>query len=893
MRALYLLPLALIACDPDPKETGQADDTGAGADDTGGGDDSGAGLEEGCILVDGGGGYAKLTDALSVASEGAVIEVCEGYFLEAVVVDKAVTIRGAGVDLTTLAGPTNDPPLTITASDVTIEGLALESTRSGVVVDAAVGTVLQDIAALAVDNYGVEANAASGLQITGATFGGAAYGGVQVDSGDASVADSTFSDNVAFAIHGTSGASLSISGVTIEDTTATDLDSIADGHAIWLEDGSEATISSSTLTNNLFIGVYGVDSTLSLDGVSITGSLYGIIQEGGGDFSANALTLTDNLYYGLAGLTSGAATLTSSVISGDRDVVVNVDTADWRSDGVGYLGAGAWLASPSITVSDLAVTGYNNAGLVLTPYDSDGAATLERVQLSDNGRIGLFAGGLDVLATDVDVSGVIEVEDAGEEQCYTVDRNAGVVLSDAYMTWVGGSVLNNDGYGISSVVSVLDLSGAEIGGNTCAGVMNFEGSAVIDSATFTQPGGGSFEGSVVGYEASSTSVSNSLFTDSSTFELSSSSEYTDSAGTVYRWDYYYYLGSDLQFWRGGENEVYNNTFINGATSVYAYDADVSVEDNTWSNYQGELFYIYGDSGATLEIKDAVVDGFSSYVGFCYNANLDIDGLVATNGGLYTYNYESYVDGALSYSVTSTYANPVFYGYGCTATVQDTELTNTDGHILRTYGGTYEFDGLVADSVGLSDTAGYTFYMYLYSTDLETRLRLEDSSITNIGTGGGIGYYLYADASVALETENLELSGASGDAIYVYNSDATYTGVQMTLADTALSDVSRGLEVTGGDLTIDGLTIAETDAEGVKLSSATLDATGLTITDAGTDGAAISSSELLLTDSSITGSGSDGLTLTSTSGTVLGNTITGNSAYGMVCSSATSTRAETI
>ena len=108
----------------------------SGKDDTSGGDDTGdtdeVVYDQGCITVDGGGGYAHINDAITVAPEGAVIALCDGTYEEAVIVDKAVTLRGASVDGTLLNGPGADIPLTITATGVTVENLVITSARTGV-----------------------------------------------------------------------------------------------------------------------------------------------------------------------------------------------------------------------------------------------------------------------------------------------------------------------------------------------------------------------------------------------------------------------------------------------------------------------------------------------------------------------------------------------------------------------------------------------------------------------------------------------------------------------------------------------------------------------------------------------------------------------------------------
>ena len=86
---LILFLLALTGC-PNPGD--KNGDSGGTETDT---EDTDPSYETGCITVDGGGGYAHLGDAIALAQEGAVIELCDGTYEEAVTVDKGVTIRGA------------------------------------------------------------------------------------------------------------------------------------------------------------------------------------------------------------------------------------------------------------------------------------------------------------------------------------------------------------------------------------------------------------------------------------------------------------------------------------------------------------------------------------------------------------------------------------------------------------------------------------------------------------------------------------------------------------------------------------------------------------------------------------------------------------------------------
>ena len=113
------------------------DDTGSTNDDTGNDTgEPGVNFDPGCITVNGEGGYASLNYAISLAAEGDTIEICEGNFEEEVVVNKNVTIVGAGANLTSWSAPTNAHSFTIEdATAVNIQDLTIESTRSAIKVE--------------------------------------------------------------------------------------------------------------------------------------------------------------------------------------------------------------------------------------------------------------------------------------------------------------------------------------------------------------------------------------------------------------------------------------------------------------------------------------------------------------------------------------------------------------------------------------------------------------------------------------------------------------------------------------------------------------------------------------------------------------------------------------
>ncbi|MGC6513812.1 MAG: hypothetical protein ACON4N_04910 [Myxococcota bacterium] len=83
-----------------------------------------------CILLNGEGGYGHIQEAADAAMDGDIIQICEGVVRGGITLrDKAVTLRGAGPDLTALDG-VDDITLDVVGGSVHLEGLRLRSHRA-------------------------------------------------------------------------------------------------------------------------------------------------------------------------------------------------------------------------------------------------------------------------------------------------------------------------------------------------------------------------------------------------------------------------------------------------------------------------------------------------------------------------------------------------------------------------------------------------------------------------------------------------------------------------------------------------------------------------------------------------------------------------------------------
>jgi hypothetical protein len=110
-----------------------SDDTTMGVDTTGddststGGDDPWDCANGEPVTVNQRGKYATLAAAVAAAPPGATITVCPGTYQETVIVDRPLTLLGAGQDKTFLDGGGVGTPLLIKQVDVTISGFTFQN----------------------------------------------------------------------------------------------------------------------------------------------------------------------------------------------------------------------------------------------------------------------------------------------------------------------------------------------------------------------------------------------------------------------------------------------------------------------------------------------------------------------------------------------------------------------------------------------------------------------------------------------------------------------------------------------------------------------------------------------------------------------------------------------
>ena len=127
----YSFLTLLFACGESTKTT----DTGTVNDDTGTTEPvlDPSDYESGCFMVDDENGFANFSDAMLFTEEGSTVALvdCENPTHEEIlVIDKSITLIGNSE--WTLVAPVNETGITITAPNVTIQDMNIESTRSAI-----------------------------------------------------------------------------------------------------------------------------------------------------------------------------------------------------------------------------------------------------------------------------------------------------------------------------------------------------------------------------------------------------------------------------------------------------------------------------------------------------------------------------------------------------------------------------------------------------------------------------------------------------------------------------------------------------------------------------------------------------------------------------------------
>ncbi|MAA79969.1 MAG: hypothetical protein CL916_12005 [Deltaproteobacteria bacterium] len=903
----YSFLTLLFACGESTKTT----DTGSINDDTGTTEPvlDPNDFESGCFMVDDENGFANFADAMLFTEEGSTVALvdCESPTHEEIlIIDKSITLIGNSE--WTLVAPVNETGITITAPNVIIQDLNIESTRSAILVDGAAQTTLTNINVFSAGNWAVKAIDAQDLSIDISRFENNGFGAISIAGGTATISNTIIDFNTSVGINIEEESTVDVSFTTISNTSSADPANPTDGYGIFVQGSSTLTSSDNTLDGNFLSAVQADNSDVSITN-SILSNVVGAAvwtEPGFGDVTLNNVEISNSFNYGIVSQSSGSFTLVDTTIVGDPELGPSTSAEEWPD--VGLTGTGIYVAATTIDMTNTEITGYNNCGIYAASQESDATISMSGVHIHDIGRQGAFVYGHEGTITDSTFENIFDldaIQDTGPyEICYTVDRYGGFIGVLGDYTFENTTFAESAAYGVSIVQGSTEMSGMTFNSNDCSGAMIFDSSGIIDSSTMIDPNGAysNFGASILGYNASYVKVSNS--------DLQPEASENNNNFHIF-------------LYNTSSADIIGNTITGGYYGVYSQKSEVNVENNTFidQNFYGYSNIVRYDTDPT--------DSTSlqhSFSGNTYSTTYSgTRGIYCESGGSIEANGEIFNDHQGGQGV---------YATNCSTTLEDLSFTNTNAGIYVS-GGNHEWDGLTFDGAGSGDS--YTSMInvgicpsYICSTPSPVFVSLSNSSFTNVGstyTGAlRMSSYNPTDAPIEAFIDTITIENVAGAGIYAYNttmqidnltasssgdstldlssgSDTTITNSSfvygedyaincasctLSMSETSISNIdSSAIYMSDGEMTLENITLFENgitnSSDAVSISGGTFTADGLSITSAGGHGLTTSGTAVVsLANSNIAASTLSGLSLDAQSNTINTTTLVNNTEYGMMC-----------
>jgi nitrous oxidase accessory protein NosD len=753
LRALPLLALLLASLLTGCPTEADDDDTGGQPDDDV--DD----YESGCITVNGEQpGYAHLQDAITVASDGDTIEVCDGVFEGSVVVDRALTILGQGPDDSTLTGDINEMTVTIeNTSDVTLSGFTIETTRNAVVVQLSDRVVLHDLVLEASGQTAISADG-SQVQITDSTFREHPYAAVDAQGGSVEVTGCSFSDLTGYGVRLRSSHGL-VQDSEFESVVPQPTSDDTDGTCIFADD-STLIAHGLTVAGCTRVGIYGIDSDLDISSTTIESCANGIAGITGGASSVTDCTLEETPMFG--------------ILLVDQDATIARNTISATDPGDDTCGIAVGSDNGTFEISDNTVSGYGQVGIwVQYPFSGTAPAGGSAV-VRDN------------TVTDVALHGVLL-------QGLDTAEVSGNVLQD--ITWSGTGSLEggySDGFGLNLWdIGELTLSDNEISSVDVVGLY------ILDSE-FTSTGDEISETGVWGILASGSSgtFEELLINNASIVGVDVRASSVDFVDALIRnghqgvppeywndgWPIYYYAHGAM--FTDSQCSFVDSWFLdNDNWALELYDTDVLVEGTTFrgaSDYGVYSVYAFG------EIRD------STFEDMTYAIHLDSADQASQLGDL------TVADNTFSDVYAAVYSSNL----ARTTVFEGNQVDSTTAYGLY-----------LADSV--ADGARVEVRDNSFTTSAGSAIHASGIEL-QIEGANTIDDVHNGQAAVALDAITGTISGlavtqASGSALTADGSDITITGCQL------VGSAGPNLELRDSTVQVlDNPALSQAGAAGIKL-----------------------------------------------------------------------------
>lgn len=852
MRLIFpCLLLLLTACPPSGDSS---------KDSNGGGGDTGTGgttnFEPGCITVDGGGGYAYLQDAITVASDGSTITLCDGTYEEIVTVDKAVTITGTTAEGTVLTAPTAEVPLTITATGVAITNLTVQSTYNGI--DVQGEAYIEAVTFDNVSNWPIYISGTASLE--SCTIDGGGAGGVRVAGGTANLSAVTFVAPSYYGVYADDGADVTIEGSVLSNIAYVGGDN--DGSAIYINSGT-LTMADNTITNADLAAVFAESSTITMSNDALSTGAFGVVAlQASLDLSGVTIDsmATEGIY---AYHSADAFTLSDTTVTIAPETSCSESYND--SNASGFCG-GMVLISPEITLSNITISGYENHGLVTSPYTSGEvtALSVDGLTISDTARMGAVIYSAEGTLSNVSVSATREpelTEPCGDGTYIYLDISAGILFSGGEVTVSDSSFIGNGGWGLATSSTDVTVTNTTFDANTCSSVSVFGSDMDISGSSFSN---NTSLGGLFVYQGSLNLTGNTFSNNHAGYV----SEYT-SGTDVYQNIYSAGYALDVFLRETEDVTIDGNTFSDGDNSIQFYMATGSVTNNTWTDYDSGIFYaVYGGSYDAVTFTNNTIDQFGGPAIGAEGHMVEADGVEISGHRSREVTYDTYINGTFSSTSSYTSESTMFYAYNYSSSGYPGSLSLSDSNI--------------------ESTVSYLFYLY------DAPLEVDDVTVEETQDYGVYGYFYSEPAN--LDIEGLTINAVTSDYSY-YGTGLYIINYSTEVGYVSMSDITLGSTNLHGiylqglpEWSISGLTIGSANGYGIY-SSDSLYSSGAntvatlqdaTITNTTSAGVYIAGGSATLSNVSVTGSADDGLGLSDVIADIQGNVFTGNGQYGMIC-----------
>lgn len=814
--------------------------------------------EEGCIVVDGGDGYAYLQDAITVASDGSTIALCGDLNESVVLSGKAVTILGDGVDSTIWSAPTNELPITVEAGgSAQIRDLSLSSTRSGALANGGY-LELSNVEIPASGGYGIEAIegtvVASNIHITDPP-----WGGIRMSGGALSLTDSSITGATTAAVLGENGAELELIDNTILRTDFVDDGSgtVADGFGVWVTGESSLTTDGNLIEDSILAAYFIENSgaTLGADSIvsSTPGSQFLGLYIDNSTVTGAGLSISEMYQWSVYSYSS-EVTLSGAEIHTTPESSLQSTVGADGSTTTGSMGV--VVVDGSFDLSNSTITGHNSAGAWIESTAGDATLLLSEVTLDGNGERGLYAYESEVYAIDTQISNTFNNDEVCIASDGSMSCNMAMFNIGSTTEFVGGSVHDNESWGLAALEGDLRVDGMTFDNNEFVGIFAQASNATVQNSSLT--GWGNFG---MYFNDATGLVSDTLFSDRSYTVYNTSIGWDGADG----WVDYYYQAIDVYSY-SSDLIVQDVRVENSDYGLYIYESSVQIDDLELEDVNSPT---YISTSSSVEIDGLSATGTGSTVLDCYDASLDASSVEILDSVPTQYAYDYYYgDGTLAFTSTGEGSYAAIDAYLCDISLEDVDLSGIEAEGAYLYDSSTEIDDLSIVDAGRYSSTDAAIQIYNYTKTPEIELR--EVEITGQLNGHGIeiedgapdkspGFVSITNARLGHEVDGI--SGIARSGLWSSEVDLTIDGLECSnTGEVALTiDEASEVQIVGNNGTLSGQIDNIAAGHGIMVQNTGSSALqALTIDGAPSSGVFIDDSSLSLTDVTITAAAEYGI-----------------------------------